>query len=173
MSFSSESFANFLKGVEDQYKDKAWVQSLVKVTGQPVAHVVLGVFAATFLLVLFVFGLETVSNLLLIVPIYASFKAIKSPEKKDDTQWLTYWVLVAVVLVLEEVVEDLFLPDEEEETANLAFLGFAYHLLKIVFFLWAADVNTKGAQLVFEKGVSPILSQVEAFLEQKGEQKAQ
>ena len=34
-------------------------------------------------------------------PAYASFKAIESPGKDDDTQWLTYWVVFAVFSLLE------------------------------------------------------------------------
>lgn len=34
---------------------------------------------------------------------YASFKAIKSNNKDDDTLWLTYWVIYALVSVIESV----------------------------------------------------------------------
>lgn len=36
-----------------------------------------------------------------VYPAYMSFKAIESPEKSDDTQWLTYWVVFASLTVLE------------------------------------------------------------------------
>ena len=32
---------------------------------------------------------------------HASCKAIDSPEKDDDTQWLTYWVVYAVFGIME------------------------------------------------------------------------
>lgn len=34
-------------------------------------------------------------------PAYASFKAIESVQKEDDTQWLTYWVVYACFTVIE------------------------------------------------------------------------
>ena len=44
------------------------------------------------------------SNLIVFVyPVYASFKAIRTNSKDDDTQWLTYWVIYALVSVIESV----------------------------------------------------------------------
>ena len=34
-------------------------------------------------------------------PAYASFQAIESPQKDDDVQWLTYWVVFSFFNVLE------------------------------------------------------------------------
>ena len=34
-------------------------------------------------------------------PMYASFKAVESTNKADDTQWLTYWVVYACFTILE------------------------------------------------------------------------
>lgn len=36
-------------------------------------------------------------------PVYASFKAIKSNNKDDDTQWLTYWVIYGLLSVIESI----------------------------------------------------------------------
>lgn len=32
---------------------------------------------------------------------YASFKAIESPGKEDDKQWLTYWTVIGFVQMVE------------------------------------------------------------------------
>lgn len=34
-------------------------------------------------------------------PAYASMKAIESPQKDDDTKWLTYWVSFAAFSIIE------------------------------------------------------------------------
>lgn len=41
-------------------------------------------------------------------PAYISIKAIESPNKEDDTQWLTYWVVYGVFSIAE-FFSDLFL----------------------------------------------------------------
>lgn len=38
---------------------------------------------------------------MLLYPLYASIKAIESPSKVDDQQWLTYWVLYSFVTLVE------------------------------------------------------------------------
>lgn len=40
-------------------------------------------------------------------PAYASFKAIETDDKEDDTQWLTYWVIFAA-FQLSEALTDIF-----------------------------------------------------------------
>jgi len=146
------------------------VQQVVKASGQRTAHVVLGGAAVVILLILLVFGIETVSDILLLYPLYASFKALKTKDKNDDTQWLTYWILVGCVMVVEEVFEDLFGDDDDDDdddSANSWLLGFVYYLAKIAFFFWAADPSTKGAEIVYNKGIAPVFEKVEAFLEKK------
>jgi receptor expression-enhancing protein 5/6 len=41
-------------------------------------------------------------------PVYASFKAIESLDKKDDTQWLTFWVVWACATTIESFT-DIFI----------------------------------------------------------------
>uniref|UniRef100_A0A8C0BMQ6 Receptor expression-enhancing protein n=1 Tax=Buteo japonicus TaxID=224669 RepID=A0A8C0BMQ6_9AVES len=41
-------------------------------------------------------------------PAYVSIKAIESPNKDDDTQWLTYWVVYGVFSIVE-FFSDIFL----------------------------------------------------------------
>ncbi len=42
-----------------------------------------------------------------VYPAYASFKAIESPDKHDDTMWLTYWVVFAVFSIAETFSDTL------------------------------------------------------------------
>lgn len=37
-------------------------------------------------------------------PAYYSFKAIESPNKEDDKQWLVYWVVYSFFTIIEAFV---------------------------------------------------------------------
>jgi hypothetical protein len=60
-------------------------------TKQPRIYLVLGAGLLTALVLIQLLGLSFISNLFAFVPIYASFKALRSTDKEDDELWLTYW----------------------------------------------------------------------------------
>ncbi|KAH7431905.1 hypothetical protein KP509_08G072400 [Ceratopteris richardii] len=39
--------------------------------------------------------------MMLLYPLFASIKAIESPSKIDDQQWLTYWILYSFITLVE------------------------------------------------------------------------
>lgn len=57
---------------------------------------------------------------------YASFKAIESPSKEDDKQWLTYWTVIGFVQMIEYFSDIL-----------LYWFPF-YYLFKTLFVLYLA-----------------------------------
>jgi len=59
-------------------------------TKQPRIYIVMGVAIVAALIAIRVLGLSFISNLFAFIPIYASFKALRSVEKEDDEYWLTY-----------------------------------------------------------------------------------
>jgi len=86
-------------------------------------------------------------------PVYASFKALKTRETEDDTQWLTYWVVYGCLQVLE------------------SFLGFIirrmpiYSIVKLLFLMWCFLPPTKGASFIFRVVILPILNKYEANID--------
>ncbi|KAL6091590.1 hypothetical protein STEG23_001245, partial [Scotinomys teguina] len=78
-------------------------------------------------------------------PAYISMKAIESPNKDDDTQWLTYWVVYGVFSIAE-FFSDLF----------LSWFPF-YYMLKCGFLLWCmAPSPSNGAELLYRRIIRPV-----------------
>ena len=67
-----------------------------------------------------------------LIPTYFSMKAIETPEKTDDIQWLTYWVVYACFNVLETFVGVI-----------TRFIPF-YFAFKLGFLLWLMLPSTQG-----------------------------
>jgi len=90
------------------------------------------------------------SNLVgFIYPAYCSFKAIKSEDKEDDTQWLTYWVVYAFFVVVESLTDLL-----------LHWIPF-YYGVKLAFLVWCFSPQTRGAVYIFHYAIEPLLSKYE------------
>eukprot|EP00500_Bicosoecida_sp_ms1_P001572 CAMPEP_0203809722 /NCGR_PEP_ID=MMETSP0115-20131106/2480_1 /ASSEMBLY_ACC=CAM_ASM_000227 /TAXON_ID=33651 /ORGANISM="Bicosoecid sp, Strain ms1" /LENGTH=208 /DNA_ID=CAMNT_0050718477 /DNA_START=70 /DNA_END=696 /DNA_ORIENTATION=+ len=80
-----------------------------------------------------------------IYPAYASFKAIESHDKDDDTQWLTYWVVYAAFCILEAFADFI-----------MAWLPF-YYVFKFAFLIWAQWPGLNGAGVVYNDFIRPFL----------------
>ncbi|CAJ0938476.1 unnamed protein product [Ranitomeya imitator] len=79
-------------------------------------------------------------------------KAIESPSKDDDTQWLTYWVVYGVFSIIE-FFSDIF----------LSWFPF-YYIIKCAFLLWCmAPSPSNGAELLYKKIIRPF------FLKHEGQ----
>jgi len=80
-----------------------------------------------------------------VYPAYASFKAIETKQKDDDTKWLTYWVVYAV-FSLVEYFTDIFL-----------FWIPLYWFLKCVFLMYLmAPTSWNGSVTIYYKCIRPI-----------------
>lgn len=115
-------------------------------TGIDRFFMVAGVAGALGLYLIFGFFKELVCNLIgFLYPAYISIKAIESADKKDDTQWLTYWVIFALFNVVE--------------FASDAIVGWfpIYWLMKCAFMLYLHLPMTLGAQKLYVKFVRPFV----------------
>ncbi|KAI8866788.1 hypothetical protein GQ42DRAFT_111152, partial [Ramicandelaber brevisporus] len=78
-------------------------------------------------------------------PAYASILAIESTSTKDDTQWLTYWVIFASMTVLEYF-----------SSVVLYFVPM-YYSFKLAFVLWLYMPNTRGAEYLYGTIMRPLM----------------
>lgn len=114
-------------------------------TGIKKNYLATGSLCSLGLYLIFGYGASLVCNLIgFVYPAYTSVKAIESADKKDDTIWLTYWVVYGVFSVVE-FFSDIFL-----------FWFPFYYLGKCAFLLWCmAPFSWNGSQILYSRFILP------------------
>lgn len=89
-------------------------------------------------------------------PVFMTFLSMES--NKDQTQWLTYWVIFGICSVIDQFAGFI-----------LQFIPF-YYFLKLAFLVWLFHPKFSGATVVYDAFVRPnihIINQVERDLYEK------
>ncbi|RHZ78192.1 hypothetical protein Glove_166g247 [Diversispora epigaea] len=145
---------------------KIWLFSKIVELGIPPSYVIFTLILFSFLTVRHMYknSISLLCNLLgVIYPTYNSIKAINIQNNDDDDdnndknnedidlikseqkQWLTYWVIYGWLQVADHWSSWLleFIP--------------GYNFFKLVFLYWAQNDRSRGASLIFERVLKPLL----------------
>lgn len=137
---------NFEKLLNDPKKPWAgplcWAEEKTGVKRLYIFILLIG-FLALYLL--FGYAAQLVCNVIgFLYPAYCSMKAIETPHKGDDTKWLTYWTVFAL-LSLMEYPSDLL----------LHWFPF-YWLIKCIFFVWCfIPIENNGSVILYNRVIRP------------------
>ncbi|EPB67352.1 TB2/DP1, HVA22 family [Ancylostoma ceylanicum] len=88
-------------------------------------------------------------------PAYASVKAVRTKDTKDDTQWLIYWCVFANFCLI-----DYF------SSSIMQYFPF-YWLAKAAFLIYLYLPQTMGAQYLFYSYVNPMVTAIDEYLEKR------
>eukprot|EP00702_Spironucleus_salmonicida_P008204 EST49495.1 hypothetical protein SS50377_10093 [Spironucleus salmonicida] len=79
-------------------------------------------------------------------PVYLSVQSYKSPEPTDDIQWLSYWCIYGLFMLLENLI-----PIAKKFTF--------YSTIKLGILVWL--INKRGSVVIYNKVMKPAFIYVE------------
>jgi receptor expression-enhancing protein 5/6 len=125
-----------------------FIDVLIKIekqTGIPRLYQVLPVILVCLAVFIIGYGSRFLANFIgFLYPAYASFKAVETPEKDDDTKWLTYWVVYACFSVFFDFSDII-----------IFWIPF-YDLLKCCLFIWLMyPGESNGSITVYNRLILP------------------
>ncbi|PHH77735.1 hypothetical protein CDD80_249 [Ophiocordyceps camponoti-rufipedis] len=100
---------------------------------------------------LFAMFLSSITSFLL--PIFASYKALKTSDPAQLTAWLMYWVVFNCCLLAESWVSFI-----------LVWIPF-YGYIRFFFFLYLILPQTQGARTLYEERIHPFLEENEGSID--------
>ncbi|KAK6587855.1 hypothetical protein RS030_81303 [Cryptosporidium xiaoi] len=132
--------------IDEKLKGYALVVSISNSVGLRPCYILFGVTAALILIISMGYAGALICNIVgFVYPAYMSFKALETPEKMDDKQWLTYWVVYSVFSIVEVFIDIV-----------LFWIPF-YYLFKLCFLFWLFLPQTMGAIVLYTNVFRPIL----------------
>ena len=109
-------------------------------TGVKASHFVLGLLGV-IALILFIGSMgQLLTDIVgFLYPAYKSLKSLESAKTSDDKQWLTYWAVLGIFVIVD--------------TYSAFILSYmpSYYLIKFLFVIWLMSPMTRGAQVLYDK----------------------
>jgi len=129
------------------------LQKAEESTGVDKLYLVTGAVVLFMFILYSGFGAGFLVNLMgFVYPAYQSFRAIESPDTKDDTQWLVYWVVYSAFSIVETFSDVV-----------LAWIPF-YFSFKIAFLFYCFMPQTEGAKVLYDNFLRDFLKKQESAI---------
>lgn len=143
---------------EDSFltKIKQQLAIITTKTGVPAPIFILSLIAVLAVVFAGYYEKELILIVGIVLPAYWSIKAIESPDKEDDKQWLTYWAVFGIFHLV-----DLFFG------WFLKMIPF-YFFLKLAFLIFCFMPSVNGAAIIYEYILIKVFKQYEKKLEEVG-----
>eukprot|EP00620_Florenciella_sp_RCC1587_P015594 CAMPEP_0182571934 /NCGR_PEP_ID=MMETSP1324-20130603/15589_1 /TAXON_ID=236786 /ORGANISM="Florenciella sp., Strain RCC1587" /LENGTH=196 /DNA_ID=CAMNT_0024786699 /DNA_START=40 /DNA_END=630 /DNA_ORIENTATION=- len=144
----------------DEYAEMEQIKPVIKTiaekANQPPKTVAMGIAgAAVFfgvMTVVLMVGMKTLLELTLYIPaVIKSIKAIESPEKDDDTDLLSFWVVYCFFTICDPFVQMVFFWVPYFGLFKFAFLQYCYRF--------------KGTLFITETILKPVYKKITAMME--------
>ncbi|KAH8739572.1 hypothetical protein FG386_001129 [Cryptosporidium ryanae] len=139
-------FKSFCEDIDKKLKGYPLVVSISNSVGCRPCYILFGVIMALVLILSMGYAGALICSIVgFIYPAYMSFKALETPDKTDDKQWLTYWVVYSIFSIVEVFIDIV-----------LFWIPF-YYLFKLCFLFWLFLPQTTGAVVLYTHVFRPIL----------------
>ena len=123
-------------------------------TGVKPIFLVLGGALIIILMVMSGFLASLLANLTgFLYPAFKSIKALESVDRDDDRQWLTYWTVYGLFVIVDDWA------------SWVTGLIPQYYLIKLVFLIWLFAPTTKGAMFLYNKIIKDLFSKYSPHLD--------
>lgn len=131
-------FEAYSKEIDGKLITIPWIKSISESLGCRPCYIMFGAVSLLALIVSMGYAGALICNLVgFIYPAYMSFKALETPGKSDDKQWLIYWVVYAIFNIVEAFIDII-----------LFWVPF-YYLFKLFFLFWLFLPQTTGAVILY------------------------
>lgn len=139
-----QTFKPRIDQLDQELSKFSFLRQLEKKSGVKKTVIVFVSFSAVLIFLVMNWAANFLSIVIgFIYPAYSSILAIETPDKSDDKQWLTYWVVFSFFSFLE------FFAD------HLLFILPFYYLIKVLFLVYLFSPYTKGAEVLYLNLIRP------------------
>lgn len=152
-----QNLDDVINSIGDRFKNFTPLISLANKLNVPPGWIVIGVLVFSMICVVLGFLQQFIVLLIgYVYPGYMTFKAIESPDDKDDIQWMTYWIVFCAFTVVDTIISKVL----------FIFLPFPiYFPLKFLFIIWLFFPTTRGAEIIYDKFLRQFIKKHEAKID--------